>query len=129
LLNRIRQFNKLYTNRVTRKIAGARYSPICLIRHTGRRSGKLYETPMMATRTADGFVFALTYGPNVDWYRNVLAAGHATLRWQGQEYVLENPQTIDARTGQDAFPFPPSLILRFLGVQYFFRMTGRKLSS
>jgi deazaflavin-dependent oxidoreductase (nitroreductase family) len=122
MLNRIRYFNKRVTNRITRKIAGARYSPICLIRHIGRRSGKLYETPMMAVRTVDGFVFALTYGPGVDWYRNVVAAGHATLRWQGQEYAIENPQTIDAETGQHAFPFPPSLILRLLGIRHFIRM-------
>jgi deazaflavin-dependent oxidoreductase (nitroreductase family) len=122
LLNRIRYFNKRFTNRITGKIAGARYSPICLIRHIGRRSGKLYETPMMAARTAGGFVFALTYGPNVDWYRNVQAAGCATLRWQGQEYTIENPQPIDARTGQNAFAFPASLILSLLGVRHFIHM-------
>jgi len=126
MLNRIRYFNKRFTNRFTRKIAGARHSPICLIRHTGRRSGKVYETPMMAVRTPDGFVFALTYGPNVDWYRNVQAAGRATLCWQGQEYAIEDPQAIDARTGQNAFPFPPSLILRILGVRHFFQMKIRE---
>jgi hypothetical protein len=78
---------------------------------------------MMAARTADGFIFALTYGPNVDWYRNVQAAGCATLRWQGQDYVIENPQPLDARTGQNAFGFPPSLILRLLGVRHFVKMT------
>jgi len=126
MLNRIRYFNKRFTNRVTGKIAGARYSPICLIRHTGRRSGKVYETPMMAARSADGFVFALTYGPKVDWYRNVQAAGRASLRWQGQEYTIENPQPIDARAGQNAFGFPPSLILRLLGVRNFFKMETQK---
>jgi deazaflavin-dependent oxidoreductase (nitroreductase family) len=125
LLNRIRYINKRFTNRITVKIAGARHSPICLIRHTGRRSGRLYATPMMAVRCADGFVFALTYGPNVDWYRNVQAAGCATLRWQGQEYAIENPQPIDARAGQNAFPFPSSLILRLLGIRNFFHMTIR----
>lgn len=122
MLNHIRYFNKRVTNRITGKIAGRRYSPICLIRHTGRRTGTPYETPIMAARTGDGFIFALTYGPNVDWYRNVLASGHATLRWQGQELALEHPQTVDARTGQNAFPFPPSLILRLLGMQHFFQM-------
>ena len=122
MLNLICYFNKRVTNRITGKIAGLRYSPICLIWHTGRRTGTLYETPLMAARTLDGFIFALTYGPHVDWYRNVLAAGHATLRWQGQEYALEDPQTVDARTGQNAFPFPPSLILRLLGIRHFFQM-------
>lgn len=122
MLNHIRYFNKRVTNPITRNIAGQRYSPICLIRHTGRRTGRLYETPLMAARTLDGFIFALTYGPHVDWYRNVLASGQASLRWQGQEYALEHPQTVDARTGQNAFPFPPSLILRLLGIRHFFQM-------
>ena len=126
MLNRVRYINKRFTNRITGKIAGARYSPICLIRHIGRRSGKLYTTPMMAARTQDGFVFALTYGPNVDWYRNVQAAGRATLRWQGREYTIKNPQTLDAHTGQNAFPFPPSLVLRLLGIRHFFKMTCKE---
>ena len=77
----------------------------------------------IAARTAEGFLFALTYGPNVDWYRNVQAAGQATLRWQGQEYTLERPQAVDASTGQHAFPFPLNLILRLLGTRHFFEMT------
>jgi hypothetical protein len=33
----------------------------------------------MVEPTTDGVVIALTYGPEVDWYRNVLAAGHCEL--------------------------------------------------
>jgi deazaflavin-dependent oxidoreductase (nitroreductase family) len=128
MLNRIRYFNKRVTNRITLKIAGAPHSPISLIRHQGRRSGKPYETPVMVERTANGFIFALTYGPKVDWYRNILAAGSGTLRWMGKEYTIDNLQIIDARTGQAAFGMPVKFILRLLGRRHFFQMRAQEVA-
>ena len=104
------------------KFAGLRYSPISIIRHVGRRSGKLYETPVIVEPLAEGFVFALTYGPDVDWYRNILATGRATLRWHGKEYALEKPEPIDRQAALAAFPQPFRLILRFVGPRHYFRM-------
>jgi deazaflavin-dependent oxidoreductase (nitroreductase family) len=122
MMNRIRHFNKRVTNRVTMQFAGLRYSPISIIRHVGRRSGKLYETPVIVEPLAEGFVFALTYGPDVDWYRNILATGRATLRWHGKEYALEKPEPIDRQAALPAFPQPFRLILRLVGPRHCFRM-------
>src|SRR5438128_2213302 len=58
--------------------------PFAVIRHVGRRSGKPYETTIMIWPMGDGFVIALTYGPEVDWYRNLRASGHGTLLWRGR---------------------------------------------
>jgi deazaflavin-dependent oxidoreductase (nitroreductase family) len=88
LLNRIRVFNKQALNPMILKFAGCSHSPISVIRHAGRRSGKPYLTPIIVEPLVDGFVFALTYGPKVDWYRNVLAAGWCTVIWHGKEYVI-----------------------------------------
>ncbi len=99
-------------NRVTRRIARSSFGPFALVRHVGRRSGKPYETPIIVAPVADGFVIELTYGPDVDWHKNVLAAGGCTLVWHGKEYVIDRIEPLDAKTGRAAFPFPAQFILR-----------------
>jgi deazaflavin-dependent oxidoreductase (nitroreductase family) len=85
-------------NAATTRIAGRRFSPVTLIEHTGRKSGRSYTTPLTSARFGDGFLLPLPYGPQVDWCRNVEFAGHAVLRRRGCRYRLERPQvmTIDA---------------------------------
>ncbi len=124
--DRVRFFNKRVLNRLMLKIAGVSHSPISVVHHVGRRSGKLYETPVIVEPLGDAFVFALTYGPEVDWYRNVLAAGQATLLWNGKKYALEKPETIDVKTALPAFPPFARPILRTVGTRNFFRMKYRE---
>ncbi len=64
--NRIRYFNKHILNRLTGKMARSARGPFSIVCHVGRRSGKTYETPIIAIPAADGFVVALTYGPEVE---------------------------------------------------------------
>ena len=123
--NSIRAFNKHIFNRLIHTFAGAAHSPFAVIRHVGRRSGKPYETPIIVEPMGDGIVIALTYGPEVDWYRNVLAAGQATLRWHGGTYALEQPEPIDRAIALTAFPAPLRPILRLLGTQHFVHMKAR----
>jgi deazaflavin-dependent oxidoreductase (nitroreductase family) len=121
-LNRMRYFNKRLLNRVTIKIAGFAHSPISIVNHVGRKSGKTYQTPIIVEPQENGFVFALTYGPQVDWYRNILAAGHCNLRWHGDTYALGEPEPIDVEAALPAFPLPFRPVLRILGKKDFFRM-------
>ena len=118
----IRAFNKRFTNRLVRRFAGVSRTPFALIRHVGRRSGKPYETPIIVMQQGKRFVIALTYGPDVDWYRNVQAAGKATLLWHSQEYALGAPEPIDVKTGLSAFPPPFRQILGVLGTRHFVQM-------
>ncbi len=127
--DRVRLFNKRVLNRLMLKIAGASHSPISVIRHVGRRSGKPYETPVIVEPLADSFVFALTYGAEVDWYRNVLAAGCATLVWHGKKYALQNPEPIEVKDALSAFPPFARPLLRNLGAGNFFRMKYRETWS
>lgn len=120
--DRIRTVNKYFTNPLLGLIAGRAHSPIALVTHVGRHSGKTYTTPIMAERSRDGFVFALTYGPKVDWYRNVLAAGQCRLRWHGREYALDNLRQLDQAAGLAAYPNPQRFILKRLGIMGFFEM-------
>jgi deazaflavin-dependent oxidoreductase (nitroreductase family) len=119
LPNRIRYFNKHITNRILRRFASSSRGPFAVIYHVGRRSGKPYETTIMVWPRGDGFVIALTYGPEVDWYRNVLAAGHCTLLWHGRVYALEKPESLAAQTALLAFPQFLRPILRRSGTQDF----------
>jgi len=117
LSDRIRVFNKYVTNRLLRGFASRSRGPFAVIRHVGRRSGKPYETTIMVWPMGEGFVIALTYGPKVDWYRNILAAGSGTLLWHRRVYAVGKPEPIDATTALTAFPAPFRLILRTLGRQ------------
>ncbi|MCL4266677.1 MAG: nitroreductase family deazaflavin-dependent oxidoreductase [Anaerolineae bacterium] len=109
-------------NPLTRRLARSSIGPFSLIRHVGRRSGKLYETPIIVSPVADGFVIELTYGPDVDWYKNVLAAGGCTLVWQGRPYVIKQIETVDTETGLAAFPRSQRFVLRLLRRQHFEKM-------
>ncbi len=122
LRNRIRTFNKYVTNRLLRGFASFSHGPFAIIRHVGRRSGKPYETVIMVWPMGEGFVIALTYGPQVDWYRNILAAGGGTVFWHSRVYAVGKPELIDANAALLAFPAPFRLILRRLGMQDFVRV-------
>jgi deazaflavin-dependent oxidoreductase (nitroreductase family) len=102
--DRARVFNKHVTNRVLRGLAHLPRGPFALVRHVGRRSGKRYETVIMVFPTEDGFVIALTYGPNVDWFRNLQAAGSGTVFWHGKEFVVRQPEPIAAGAALPLFP-------------------------
>jgi len=94
----VREFNKHVLNPVMMQLAGHKHWYAAIIRHTGRRSGKSYATPVVADRVTDGFILPLPYGTGVDWLRNVLAAGKATVTVSGQTYDVVEPEIIDAAT-------------------------------
>ena len=85
-LNRaIRRFNRNVYNPLAMTVAGLRHSPYSVVRHIGRKSGRPYETPVIAHAVGDGFIIALPYGDDVDWCRNILAAGACTITRGGGE--------------------------------------------
>jgi hypothetical protein len=72
------RFNKVVTNKVFVHLAG--HGPFIELEHVGRHSGRVYRVPLNAFRTGDTVTFALTYGPRVDWLRNVRAVGGCRAR-------------------------------------------------
>ena len=105
MLRAIRTFNKYVLNPIMISRAGRKNSYAAAIGHTGRKSGKQYSTPVGAERTQDGFLIPLGYGAQVDWLRNVLAAGRATISADGETQDVTGPELIDAAT---ALPMLPS---------------------
>ena len=96
----VRSFNKHVINPAMAPLAGRRHWYAAQIRHTGRKSGKNYSTPVVAVKVSDGVVVPLPYGSGVDWLRNVLAAGDATITSNGRTYHVIQPKVIDADTAE-----------------------------
>ncbi len=93
----VRTFNKYVLNPAMLLVAGRKWWYAGVIRHTGRRTGKSYATPVVLNPVAgDGFLVPLPYGTRVDWLLNVLAAGRATVTVDGESYEVGEPKVIDA---------------------------------
>jgi hypothetical protein len=109
------------SNAIFLKIAGGPLRAYSVLKHVGRSSGREYITPVSAYPLGDGFVFALLYGDgaNVDWCRNVMAAGQCLLKTRGHEYKLEKPEIIPASQAIDAFPSFTRHIFKSRGIQQF----------
>ncbi|HZD23548.1 MAG TPA: nitroreductase family deazaflavin-dependent oxidoreductase [Acidimicrobiia bacterium] len=69
--------------------------------HVGRSSGTVYQTPLDAHRTRQGYVLVVRYGPGSDWVRNIRLAGAATLRVDGREYRLVSPRLVTQQEAID----------------------------
>jgi deazaflavin-dependent oxidoreductase (nitroreductase family) len=102
----VRHFNKRTLNPAVLNFAGRPWSPYAVVHHVGRRSGRMYSTPVNVRPTPEGFVIPLPYGSNVDWCRNVLAAGHCTISWNGNDYPVGEPEVIDVATVLSLVPLP-----------------------
>src|SRR5215469_9548255 len=74
--------------------AGKEGSSTSVVRHVGRRSGRTYETPVIAVQHDDSFLIALPYGERADWLKNVLGKGSATIVTDGRTYEVDRPEVI-----------------------------------
>jgi deazaflavin-dependent oxidoreductase (nitroreductase family) len=111
------QWNKAGLNRVTKHIAP--WTPgFGVVIHSGRRSGREYQTPVNVFATEDGYVLALTYGPDTDWVKNVLAAGGCELRTRGRAIRLVSPRLFHDEARRAIRPLERQ-VLRVLGVADF----------
>ena len=116
----LRPFTTHVFNRVSRLFAG--WLPgFGLLLYRGRKSGKAYRTPMNVFRRGDEYVFALTYGPEVQWVRNIVAAGECQLRTMGREVRLVEPRLYSDHTLRD-MPLVIRPFLRFMRVTELLRM-------
>ena len=113
----VRQWNKAGLNRVTRHIA-PRMPGFGVVVHRGRRSGRPYQTPVNVFATGDGYILALTYGPDTDWVKNVLAAGGCELRTRGRVIRLVSPRLFHDEARGGIRPLERQ-VLRVIGVADF----------
>jgi deazaflavin-dependent oxidoreductase (nitroreductase family) len=86
------------------RFAGRRHVGLyAVLEHRGRRSGRVYTTPVAVRRIPDGFLVPMAFGQGADWFRNVQAAGGCMLRWRGLVYHVVDPQILDMAAALPAF--------------------------
>ncbi|MDQ3689030.1 MAG: nitroreductase family deazaflavin-dependent oxidoreductase [Chloroflexota bacterium] len=114
--------NLVVSNRITAPFA-ARLPWFGVLEHVGRRSGELRRTPLTIFRRGQGrYVIALTYGPDVQWLRNVADAGTCRVKTRGAWIVLGEPRRF-TDPARRAVPFVVRPILRLLRVTEFVELT------
>jgi deazaflavin-dependent oxidoreductase (nitroreductase family) len=121
----VRYFNKRYLNPLIGGIARSSWGPFCIIYHVGRRIGKPYETPLIAFPATFGFVIALTYGPEVDWYRNIKAVGHCQIEWHGKVYAIQKVEPLDRKVALPLLPWIFRTVLSLVGLKDFIKLEGQ----
>ena len=107
------KINIVFTNRIASLFAG--WLPgFGILTHVGRKSGRVYRTPVNVFRAPNGFIIALTYSSQSEWVKNVLAAGGCELRTRGKKYQLSTPKVV-RDPARRRFPIPVRLVLNIVG--------------
>jgi deazaflavin-dependent oxidoreductase (nitroreductase family) len=116
----IRPFTTHVFNPISRRFV--RWLPgFGILAYRGRKSGKSYRTPLNVFRHDGDWVFALTYGSDVQWVKNVLAAGEATLEKGRKRIRLVEPELI-VDPERRLMPFIVRQVLGVMRVSEFLRM-------
>ena len=121
-------FNLAVTNRITSRFA-ARLPGFGILTHVGRKSGKVYRTPVNVFRAPGGFLIALTYGRESEWVKNVVAAGACQLETRRALYQLYAPTIVHDHTRR-RFPLVVRTVLGIIGANDFMELsTSRAVQS
>jgi deazaflavin-dependent oxidoreductase (nitroreductase family) len=118
---RFRPFVQRYINPVTRPVA-KRLPTFAILTHRGRKTGPAYTTPINVFRRGDDYFFFLTYGSDVQWVKNVLAAGRCSIETRGLIVELVEPELV---TDPELRPAPPHVRFveeRIAGATQYVRM-------
>lgn len=117
----VAKFNLVATNRITSLFAG--WLPgFGILTHVGRKSGKVYCTPINVFRTAGGFNIALTYSSKSEWVKNVLAAGECELKTVGKSYHLYSPKVVHDPSRR-RFPIIVRIVLTLIAADEYLELS------
>jgi deazaflavin-dependent oxidoreductase (nitroreductase family) len=117
--------NIAFTNRITSLFAGSAPG-FGILTHVGRKSGKVYRTPINVFRASNGFIIALTYSSQSEWVKNVLAAGGCELKTRGKKYQLSAPNVVRDPTRR-RFPIPVRVVLGIVGANEYMELSTSQL--
>jgi deazaflavin-dependent oxidoreductase (nitroreductase family) len=115
------KINIAVTNRITGLFAG-RLPGFGIVTHVGRKSGKVYRTPVNVFRAPSGFIIALTYSSQSEWVKNVIAAGGCELKTGGKKYQLSAPHIVLDPTRR-RFPIIVRIVLRIVGADEYMELS------
>ncbi len=100
-------------------------SAFSVVKHVGRKTGTPYETPIIVARVDGGWVAELTYGDDVAWYRNTVAAHGCTLVVDGVEHEVSGPEPLSPEVGLASYPRSQRGILKLLRRRHFVLLRER----
>jgi deazaflavin-dependent oxidoreductase (nitroreductase family) len=121
----VARMNRVVTNRITGLFAG-RAPGFGVIVHQGRRSGREYRTPVNVFAEPGGYLVALTYGPDSDWVKNVLAGNGCDLEVRGRRVRLVDPRIVHDESRRGVPPVVRTT-LGLLGVTDFLHLTTESI--
>lgn len=101
-------------------VSGRRWMPIVgILRHRGRRTGRLYSTPLGMRPLAGAMVIPRTFGAGSAWYRNLVAAGSVEITYRGRTATFGSPSLSELAGVAVAFPGYERALFRLLGIDDF----------
>jgi deazaflavin-dependent oxidoreductase (nitroreductase family) len=118
---RFRRVATRYLNPILRPIV-RRLPGFGIVTHSGRKTGRIYQTPVNAFHRGDTYLFILTYGSDAQWVKNILAAGSCSLETRGRVVRLVEPELV---TDPALRPAPAAVRFferRIAGVTQYLRM-------
>jgi deazaflavin-dependent oxidoreductase (nitroreductase family) len=107
------RFNKAINNPIQRQYAWL-LPPWVVIVHRGRRSGRVYRTPVVAFRRGRELAVVILYGERSDWVQNVLAGGAEAVRG-GHTYALSEPRVVSLEDAGTSLSAPARAMARTSG--------------
>lgn len=109
-------------NRLTGRLARQGSEHFSLVRTVGRTSGKTFETPIIVQPVEGGFVCELTYGPEVNWYRNLVAANGCEIVRGGVTTTIVGLEPVTTDVGIAAFTSFQRRVLQMLKRTHFVKL-------
>jgi deazaflavin-dependent oxidoreductase (nitroreductase family) len=122
VLNTVRRLNRAVLNPRQMESAGTPGAYASIIRHTGRATGRTYETPVGVVALDGGLAIALPYGTQADWVRNVLASGSAAIMHEGSTFAVDRPEVVAVEAVAGAFSPQDRRALRLFNVDQCLRV-------
>ena len=107
----LRRVNRVFTNPLLGSVAWL-LPPLAVVHHVGRKSGRHYRTPVVAFRSAQGFVIPMTYGRDVDWGRNLVAAHGGEITHLGRRVAVRRPRIVGTDAAYAHLPAGVRSLLR-----------------
>ena len=111
------RFNRVVVNRLLRPLATV-LPHFGVVVHRGRVSGREYQTLVNWWRDEETAIVALTFGSDVDWLKNLSAAGGGAIVNRRRTYSLGMPEVIGPE-GRRRMPGAVRVMLDSIGVDQF----------
>jgi deazaflavin-dependent oxidoreductase (nitroreductase family) len=115
----IRIINKYFFNRITLFLAAHGKGPFSIICHLGRKSGRAYQTPVLASYIDEMAVIPLSYGEDVDWLKNILAQGGCEIIRTKKRLNGISPEVVDSTVALALLPDKRRKLFRRFNLEKF----------